>query len=132
MIVTLTMNPALDITTIAPQVRPTDKIRCGPARYDAGGRGIIVARFAQALGESASAVFPAGGPTGGLITELVSRAGVRCHRIPIDESIRESFTVNDEGPVRRRTHRCALACLALHWATVIIEPAGTRRGADAT
>ena len=38
-IVTLTMNPALDITTSAPEVRPTDKIRCRGSRYDAGGGG---------------------------------------------------------------------------------------------
>jgi 6-phosphofructokinase 2 len=97
LIVTLTMNPALDITTYAPQVCPTDKIRCGPARYDAGGGGINVARFAHALGGSVSAVFPAGGPTGGKITDLVSQAGVPCHRIPIAEPTRESVTVNDEG-----------------------------------
>ena len=46
MIVTLTMNPALDITTSADHVRPTDKIRCRAARYDAGGGGINVARVA--------------------------------------------------------------------------------------
>lgn len=49
-IVTLTMNPALDITTDADTVRHTDKIRCDEARYDAGGGGINVARFARALG----------------------------------------------------------------------------------
>ena len=97
MIVTLSMNPALDITTNAPQVRPTDKIRCRPARYDAGGGGINVARFAHALGASVSAVFPAGGPTSGVITNLVSQAGVSCHRIPVAESTRESFTVNDDA-----------------------------------
>jgi 6-phosphofructokinase 2 len=97
LIVTLTMNPALDIMTNAPQVCPTDKIRCGPARYDAGGGGINVARFAHALGGSVSAVFPAGGPTGEKITDLVSQTGVPCRRIPIAESTRESVTVNDEG-----------------------------------
>src|SRR4051812_49223324 len=68
MIVTLTMNPALDITTSADHVRPTDKIRCRAARYDAGGGGINVARVASVLGASVSAVFPVGGPTGDLLT----------------------------------------------------------------
>ena len=63
-IVTLTMNPALDITTSADQVRPTDKIRCRGARYDAGGGGINVARVASVLGGSVSAVFPVGGANG--------------------------------------------------------------------
>lgn len=46
-IVTLTMNPALDITTSADRVLPTDKIRCRGTRYDPGGGGINVARVAR-------------------------------------------------------------------------------------
>ncbi len=71
-IVTLTMNPALDITTSVDVVRPTEKLRCETPRYDPGGGGINVARIAHVLGGSVSAVFPAGGPTGGLITTLLS------------------------------------------------------------
>jgi hypothetical protein len=33
-IVTLTMNPALDITTSVDTVRPTEKLRCETTRYD--------------------------------------------------------------------------------------------------
>jgi len=61
LIVTLTMNPALDLTTNTQVVGPTHKIRCGAVRYDAGGGGINVARVARALGGSVSAVLPAGG-----------------------------------------------------------------------
>lgn len=96
-IVTLTMNPALDITTSAPQVRPTSKIRCVGARYDPGGGGINVARTAHVLGESVSAVFPVGGPTGDLVTELLGKADVPFRRVAIAEPTRESFTVNDDS-----------------------------------
>ena len=95
MIVTLTMNPALDITTSADQVHPTDKIRCGTARYDAGGGGINVARVASVLGGSVSAVFPVGGPTGDLLTELVGDADVPYRRVAISLPTRESFTVDE-------------------------------------
>jgi len=47
-IVTLTMNPALDITTSVGVVRQTDKLRCSATRYDPGGGG-SVARVAQVL-----------------------------------------------------------------------------------
>lgn len=94
-IVTLTMNAALDITTEADEVRPTDKIRCGSVRYDPGGGGINVARVAHVLEGSVTAVFPAGGPTGGLVTDLVAQAGVSFQRIKIAASTRESFTVNE-------------------------------------
>lgn len=96
-IVTLTMNPALDITTSAPQVRPTSKIRCVGARYDPGGGGINVARTAHVLGESVSAVFPVGGPTGDLVTELLGKADVPFRRVAIGDPTRESFTVNDDS-----------------------------------
>ena len=49
-IVTLCMNPALDITTSTEVVRPTDKLRCAPPRYDPGGGGINVAHVAQVAG----------------------------------------------------------------------------------
>ncbi|BBY08233.1 1-phosphofructokinase family hexose kinase [Mycobacterium noviomagense] len=94
-IVTLTMNPALDITTTADRVRHTEKVRCHGARYDAGGGGINVARIAHALGASASAVFPAGGQTGQLVADLVAESDVPFRRIPIADTTRESFTIND-------------------------------------
>lgn len=95
LIVTLTMNPALDITTSTRVVGPTHKIRCSAVRYDAGGGGINVARVARALGGSVSAVLPAGGPTGRVITELVASAGVPYHGVTIGEPTRESFTINE-------------------------------------
>lgn len=96
-IVTLTMNPALDITTSIDSVRPTEKMRCGAARYDPGGGGINVARIAQVLGVEVSAVFPAGGPTGGLVAMLLGEQGVPFRQVPIAESTRESFTVNEQA-----------------------------------
>ena len=72
-IVTLCMNPALDITTSTDVVRPTDKLRCAAARYDPGGGGINVAHVAEVLGASSTAVFPAGGPAGEVVTRSVGR-----------------------------------------------------------
>jgi 6-phosphofructokinase 2 len=94
-IVTLTMNPALDITTNTERVIPTSKIRCGLSRYDPGGGGINVARIAHVLGASASALFPAGGHTGDQVTDLVADSGVPVQRINIARSTRESFTVDE-------------------------------------
>ena len=71
-IVTLTMNPALDITKDTDFVVPTDKMRCSAVLYDPGGGGINVARIARVLGASVAAVFPAGGATGDLVTELLA------------------------------------------------------------
>ncbi len=94
-IVTLTMNPALDISSDADVVHPTSKIRCGAARYDAGGGGINVAKIAHVLGASVAAVYPAGGPTGDVLTELLVDAGVPVRRIGIAAATRESVTINE-------------------------------------
>jgi 6-phosphofructokinase 2 len=96
-IVTLTMNPALDITTDTDRVIPTDKMRCGLPRYDPGGGGINVARIAQVLGASASALFPAGGHAGDKVTTLVAESGVAVQRITVARSTRESFTVDEDS-----------------------------------
>jgi 6-phosphofructokinase 2 len=96
-IVTLTMNPALDITTSVDRVRPTDKLRCQGARHDPGGGGINVARIARVLGASVAAVFPAGGPTGDVVADLLVEEGVPFHRVKISGRTRESFTVNEES-----------------------------------
>ncbi|HME80392.1 MAG TPA: PfkB family carbohydrate kinase [Mycobacterium sp.] len=82
-ILTLTMNPALDITTSVHRVRPTDELRCQGARHDPGGGGINVARIARVLGASAAAVFPAGGPTGAVVADLLVGEGVPFHRVSI-------------------------------------------------
>ncbi|BBZ49069.1 1-phosphofructokinase family hexose kinase [Mycobacterium heidelbergense] len=94
-IATLTMNPALDITTSVDLVRPTEKLRCQTTRYDPGGGGINVARVARVLGASVVAVFPAGGPTGDLLVSLLGDAGVPFRKVPIAASTRESLTVNE-------------------------------------
>jgi 6-phosphofructokinase 2 len=101
MIVTLTMNPALDITTQINAVVPTHKMRCGPPRYDPGGGGINVARVARVLGARVSAIFPAGGVTGESLCRRLAESGVPTDRIPICEPTRESFTVNETGSGRQ-------------------------------
>jgi len=99
-IVTLTMNPALDITTDTDVVGPTDKMRCSAVRYEPGGGGVNVARIAHVLGASVTAVFPAGGADGDLVTDLLSpEAPLR--RVRIAGSTRESFTVNETSSGRQ-------------------------------
>jgi 6-phosphofructokinase 2 len=94
-IVTLCMNPALDITTSTGVVRPTEKLRCAGVRYDPGGGGINVAHVAAVLGAQAMTVFPAGGPAGELVHRLLVAEGLALHRVSIGGSTRESFTVNE-------------------------------------
>ncbi|MEV3901518.1 1-phosphofructokinase family hexose kinase [Mycobacterium sp. NPDC050551] len=95
------MNPALDITTSTDVVLPTDKMRCGAARYDPGGGGVNVARVAHTLGASVLAMFPAGGASGDLVTHMLEATGLPVRRVPISEPTRESFTVNEASTDRQ-------------------------------
>ena len=89
----LTMNPSVDVSTHTGRVVPADKLRCGPARRDAGGGGLNVARVVQRLGGHSSALFPAGGPAGDWLVNHLQAAGLPVRRIPLSGDTRENFTV---------------------------------------
>ncbi|WP_210745077.1 1-phosphofructokinase family hexose kinase [Nocardia flavorosea] len=100
-IVTVTMNPAIDLSTSTDRVAATEKMRCAQPRTDPGGGGINVARTVLALGEPVLAVLPVGGPTGTVLKDLLERAAVPCRIISIDGSTRESFSVTDNESGRQ-------------------------------
>lgn len=97
-IATLTLNPALDVTTCTEKVRPGHKLRCTAPRFDPGGGGINVARVVTHLGGRAMAVFPSGGPTGATIVSLLEEQRVPILPVPIAGTIRQSFTVDEGRP----------------------------------
>lgn len=94
-VVTLTMNPALDVSTDAPTVSRGEKIRCGPTVLDPGGGGVNVSRVIDRLGEPTRAVYLTGGLAGGVYDRLVEQEGLPSLRIPIVGDMRESFTVTE-------------------------------------
>ena len=92
-IVTLTLNPTIDSAGEADRVRPHHKIRVENERYYPGGGGINVARVIVALGGAARPVYLAGGPTGGLLSELLRAQGFAATAIPIAGNTRISHAV---------------------------------------
>lgn len=95
-IVTLTINPAVDISTSVKKMTPFTKMRCTQAHRDPGGGGINVARVLKRLGSEAPAIYPAGGVTGRLLETLVEGEGVRSMVIPARNDTREDITIFDE------------------------------------
>src|SRR5665647_87528 len=95
-IVTLTINPALDVSTSVKKLLPFTKMRWAGAHRDPGGGGINVARVVKRLGIDAIAIYPAGGATGRLLANLVEREGVRSIVIPALNDTREDLTIFDE------------------------------------
>ena len=96
-IVTLTMNPALDLSTRVNSVAPEIKLRCATPRFHPGGGGINVSRAIHFLGGRSSAVYAAGGHTGAMLAQLLTEEGIAHHAQPISGISRESFVVYEES-----------------------------------
>ncbi|MBW9092716.1 1-phosphofructokinase family hexose kinase [Microbacterium jejuense] len=94
-ILTVTPNPALDVSTSTPRVMPESKMRCGPTRLDPGGGGVNVSRVVRNLGGHSLAVYAAGGPTGQAYRQLLDREGIASRMVGIADATRESFTVDE-------------------------------------
>jgi 6-phosphofructokinase 2 len=100
-IVTLTMNPAVDVSTTVAELLPAQKLRCGPAVREPGGGGINVARVVAELGGQARAVYPAGGVMGALLGDLLDELNIPHTEIPIAGTTRESIAVTCEATGRQ-------------------------------
>lgn len=96
-ILTLTLNPALDVSTAIDHVEPVHKMRCGAPSQHPGGGGINVARVLHRLGADVTAIYPAGGATGAVLTALLQAEGVPVRVLPIAGETRESFSVHESG-----------------------------------
>ena len=94
-ILTVTMNPAVDVFTTTQQVRPTHKLRCTDARRHPGGGGINVARVLHRLGAATLALYPAGGATGHELHRLLRDKQLPHHAMVIAGETRTSFTAHE-------------------------------------
>ena len=92
-VVTLTMNPAIDLLVSVERVAAFHKLRAGNERRDPGGGGINVARVIKRLGGDVTAMFPAGGALGELLRRLIDAEGIPALTTTIAGETREDFTV---------------------------------------
>jgi 6-phosphofructokinase 2 len=100
-IVTLTANPAIDVSTAIPTLLPFQKMRCAEPRRDPGGGGVNVARVLKRFGMHPRAIYPAGGDTGQLLRQLLRREDIESLIVPIQGQTREDFTVAEETTGRQ-------------------------------
>jgi 6-phosphofructokinase 2 len=94
-IVTLTMNPALDLSTSTDRVVSEHKLRCGPTHLDPGGGGINVSRLIHLFGGESLAIYTIGGLTGSALRHMLDVEGVSSRAVPITGTTRQSFTVDE-------------------------------------
>jgi 6-phosphofructokinase 2 len=94
-IVTITLNPAVDLSTTVDRIQPVAKLRGQSQRRDPGGGGINVARVIRRLGGEARAIYPVGGAIGSLLRQLLDQEGVASQTWTIAGETREDFFVDE-------------------------------------
>jgi 1-phosphofructokinase family hexose kinase len=108
-ILTVTLNAAIDRTVAVPNFRQGRRHRAVESRTVAGGKGINVARALGLLGRPVIATGLAGGATGARVLELLEeesvltdftriRAETRTNLAVIDPTSTEQTEINERGP----------------------------------
>jgi 1-phosphofructokinase family hexose kinase len=95
MIITVTLNAAIDKTLAVPNFRLGRRHRAVEQTAMAGGKGVNVARTLRALGQPVIATGIAGGPTGTRIVEHLTEEGILNDFVRIREESRTSTAVVD-------------------------------------
>ena len=96
-VATVTVNPAVDVSTQVERVVAEDKLRCTAPLREPGGGGINVARVVRELGEDATAIWACGGAIGTLLGQCLDAMDVPHRPIPIAGLTRESMIVFEES-----------------------------------
>ena len=92
-ILTVTMNPTLDVATRVERLLNHQKLRCETEAEQVGGGGINVAQVAHSLGTDCTAAFTSGGWRGKEIERRLVQDGITCLTLPIAQESRQCFTV---------------------------------------
>jgi 6-phosphofructokinase 2 len=90
---TVTMNPAIDVSTSTEHVAHTHKTRCAMPQRHLGGGGINVSRVIQRLGGDCCAWLPVGGQNGKLLQQMLIEESVISYCFEVAGETRENFSV---------------------------------------
>ncbi|MHB9860819.1 1-phosphofructokinase family hexose kinase [Streptomyces sp. YIM S03343] len=97
MILTVTLNTALDITHRVPSLRPHAAHRVTDVAERPGGKGLDVARVLAALGHEVTVTGFTGGATGRAVQDLLTAVpGIADALVPVAGATRRTVTVLDE------------------------------------
>ena len=94
-ILSIALNPAIDISSDAEAVQHTHKTRTHNQQQHAGGGGINVARVVQELGGTCELVYLSGGDTGTLLETMLSPLDMLQHVVTIKDPVRVAYNVRD-------------------------------------
>lgn len=92
-VVTVTLNPAIDVSYEVPALTPGSSVRVGAVRSRAGGKGVNVATVVRALGGDPVAVAPAALSGPDPFRDGLDLLGLRHHLIPAFATVRRTIAV---------------------------------------
>jgi 1-phosphofructokinase family hexose kinase len=96
LIVTLTVNPAVDRTISVDRLAFEDRAYINSSWESAGGRGINASRVIQSFGGQTMAVLISGGDTGKRLEEHLAGCGYPIAVVPVRNDIRTNLTITDK------------------------------------
>jgi 1-phosphofructokinase family hexose kinase len=96
LIVTLTINPAIDRIFSVDRLAFEDRAYINSIRESAGGRGINASRVIRSFGGETRAVLTAGGDSGKRLAEHLVGCGYPTTMVPIQNAIRTNLTITDK------------------------------------
>ncbi|MGA2268049.1 MAG: 1-phosphofructokinase family hexose kinase [Bryobacteraceae bacterium] len=96
MIVTLTINPAIDRIISVDRLAFEDRAYINSSRESAGGRGINASSVIHSFGGETLAVLISGGDSGKRLEELLAKYGYRIAVVPVQNEIRTNLTITDK------------------------------------
>lgn len=97
MILTVTPNPAIDLTYRVAALEPGETHRVAAPASRAGGKGLNVARVIAQTGGAAFALTTAGGAPGLRLADDLEASGLPSELVPVSAPTRSSVAIVDEG-----------------------------------
>ena len=93
LILTITLNPAIDKSTVTDLIKPEAKQRCSEVLNEPGGGGINVSKALKKLNVESNALFPTGGHNGEKLKSLLTAEEIPFHSIDSSVETRENWVV---------------------------------------
>jgi 1-phosphofructokinase family hexose kinase len=109
LIVTLTINPAIDRTISVDRLAFDDRAYIKSSGESAGGRGINASTVIHSFGGETLAVLTSGGDSGKRLEHLLRGCGLRLAVVPVPHEIRTNITITDRHGLTVNLNECGPA-----------------------
>lgn len=101
MIITVTLNPCIDKSSVVAKLKPESKLRCTEVVNEPGGGGINVTKALSRLGVHSTALLPAGGHNGDMLKTLLTQEKLDFHAVDTKVETRENWIVLDSESIKQ-------------------------------